>query len=94
MKGGQSAKNFYTGWDGNNYSCGCKVGSGVNVHSHCKYVVGSYDEAKEADGHHGSNHSYIPKGFFFPRVVCYNVGDYPKPWKNKNIYFGVAKESE
>ena len=41
VKGGQSAKDFYACWDGNDYSGGCEVGPGVYVHSYCKHVVGS-----------------------------------------------------
>lgn len=78
MECGESTENFYPGRDGNNYCGGSEVGPGVYVYSDCKHVVGSYNEAKEADSHYCSDHSYVTKWFFFARVVSYNMGDYSK----------------
>lgn len=50
MKGGESAKYFYPGWDGNNYSSRCKIGAGINVYPNYKYVVCSHNKAQNADG--------------------------------------------
>ena len=65
MKGGESAKYFYPCWNSDNHCCGRKVGPSVYVYSYREHVVGSYNEAKEADGHHCSDHAYIPERFFF-----------------------------
>jgi len=91
---GKSTENFHPGRDGNNYCSGSEVGPGVYIHSDCKHVVGPYNEAKEADGHYCSDHSHVAERFFFAGVISYNVGNYSKAGKNKNIYFGMAKESE
>lgn len=94
MKCGQSAKDFYTSGDGNDYSGGSKVGTCVYVHSNCKHVVSSYDKAQKADCHHSSNHSYVAEGFFFTGVVCNDVGNHAEAREDKNVYFWVAEESE
>lgn len=45
MQGGESAKDFDSGRDGDDYSGGCEVGPGVNVYSYGEYVVGSDDKS-------------------------------------------------
>lgn len=73
MKSRKSAKDFNTGWDGNNYCSGCEVSSRVYVHPDCKHVVGSDDKPQEANGHHGSDYSHVAERFFFASVVGDNV---------------------
>lgn len=57
-------------------------------------MVSPDNEPQESDGHYGSDHAHITERFFFAGVVGHNVGNHAKPGKNKNIDFGVAKESE
>lgn len=94
MKGGQPAKDFYTSGNGDNHCSGSKVCSGVNIHANSEHVVGSHDEPQEANCHHSSDHAHIPERFFFTGIIGDDVGDHSEAWKNKDIYFGVPKESE
>jgi len=94
VEGGESAKYFYPCWDGDNYCCGCEVGSCVYVYPDGKHVMGSYNEAEEADSHYCSDHAYVPEWFFFARVVSNNVGNYSKAWEDEDVYFRMSEESE
>lgn len=57
-------------------------------------MVGSYNKAQKADGHHGPNHSHVAERLFFAGVIGYDVGNHAEAWENQNIDFGVAEESE
>lgn len=56
--------------------------------------MGSNNEAKESDGIYCSDHAHVPEGFFFTGVVGDDMGDNTEAWQDKDIYFGVPKESE
>lgn len=57
MEGCDSTKNFYPSWDGNNYSSGGKVSTGVYVYSNREHVVAPYDEAQEPNREYSINYS-------------------------------------
>ena len=94
MKGRQSAEYFHPCWNGDNHCGGCEVSSRVYVHPNGEHVVSSYDEAKEADGHHCSDHAHVAERFFFARVVCDDVRNHTKAGKDENVDFGVSEEPE
>lgn len=57
-------------------------------------MVCPYNEAQEANGHYCSDYAHVSKGFFFPGVIGYDVGDYSKSREDENVHFGVPEESE
>jgi len=57
-------------------------------------VVGSDDEAKEADGHYSSYYPHIPEGLFLTSIEGNNVGDHAESGEDENVDFRVAEESE
>lgn len=79
MKGSQPTKDFDPGGDGNDYGGRGEVGSCVDIHAYCKYVVGSNNKPKKPDCYYGSDYSHVAKGLFLTGVVGDNMGDYPKP---------------
>lgn len=57
-------------------------------------MVGSDNKAEEANRQYGSHHTYVAERLFFIGVISYDMGDNAKSGENKNIHFGVTKESE
>lgn len=70
MKGCESAKDFYTRGDCDNYCGRRKVSSGVDVYSDREHMVGSDDEAQKANGHYGSHHTHVAERLFLAGIVC------------------------
>jgi hypothetical protein len=66
VKRSQSAENFYTCRDCNNYTGRCEVGSGINVYSNGKHVMSSYSESQKTSGHYSSYYSYVSSDSFLP----------------------------
>ncbi len=94
MKSCESAKDFYTGWDGNNYRGRCKVGSCIYVHSNCKHMMGSDNKPQEANCYYSPDHSHVAKGLFFTGVVGNNMRNHAESWEDQNIDLRMAEESE
>lgn len=94
MKGCQSAEDFYTRWDCNNYGCGCEVCACVNIYSYGEHVVSPNNKSQETNCYYRSDHAHITKGLFLTGIVSYDMGNYSEPGENKNVYLWVAEEPE
>lgn len=57
-------------------------------------MVSPNDKPKEPDGYYSSDYSYVAERFLFTGVVGYNMGDHAESGEDKNVDFGVSKESE
>lgn len=55
-------------------------------------MVGSHNKTKDTNAGHSINYSESAEWLKFTSVVGDDVGDSPKSWENKDVYFWVAEE--
>jgi len=56
-------------------------------------MMSSNNKSKKTDGKHGINHAQVPKNRL-SRKSFNNMADNSETRKNKNVDFGMTKESE
>lgn len=92
-EGCESAKDFDTGWNGDDHRCRGKVGACIHVQTDGVHVMRSDDKSKEADGQHRVDHTEHTEDRF-ARGRFDDVADDSKSGKDKDVDLRVAEKPE